>query len=180
MRIETNFTAPVQALAARVVAITWALALALAAATAVLGFEARRLEGETLEARERLADVEARRAEIGPHPPVPGAEKIAALKRRVSTVNALSVTNGRGPVALLALLEALLPRKAWLVSFVHKARDGEVVLVAEARQAELLTRFLLELEKSARFSEVLLLRQTPLGRGGRRTVQFELRLKERA
>ena len=60
---------------------------------------------------------------------------------------------------------------------------GHVVRIdrlAEAGRAEMLTRFLLNLEKSGYFSEVLLTRQSLSKQRGRKRLQFELRLKEKA
>jgi hypothetical protein len=179
MKIETNFTAPVHALAARIALAIWIVALVLAGGIIALWLDGSATRTQIGESTERLAQLEVRRAALGKQPDTPSAVEIAALRGRVATVNALSVTGGRRLVPLLALFEELLPADAWLVTLSHKARDGEVILVAEAAQAEQLTQFLLNLEKSTRFSEVLLSRQTPIGTEGRRAVQFELRLKER-
>jgi hypothetical protein len=179
MKLETNFTAPIRALAVRTALTVWALALVLAIAMVALWVDAAAIRAQREESTDRLAQLEARRGTLGAQPATPSAGEIAALQTRVATVNALSVTGGRQIVALLALFEELLPSDAWLVSLSHKARDGEIVLVAEAAQAEQLTQFLLSLEKSSHFSEVLLSRQTPLVAEGHRGVQFELRLRER-
>lgn len=180
MKIETNFTAPIRALAARAALATWVLALVLGGGAVALALDAAVKEAEVEESRERLAHLEARRAALGETPDLPSAAEIAALRERTATVNALSVTDGRRLTPLLALFEELLPEGAWLASLHYKGREGEIVLVAESERAEQLTEFLLQLERSLRFSEVLLSRQSPVGAKGRRVIQFELRLKERA
>ncbi len=179
MKIETNFIAPVHAWATRTALAIWIVALILIGGTVALWLDGSVTRAQIVESTERLSQLEARRAAVGKQPDTPSPVEVAALRGRVATVNALSVTGGRRLVPLLALFEELLPADAWLVTLSHKARDGEVVLVAEAAQAEQLTQFLLNLEKSTRFAEVLLSRQTPIGTDGRRAVQFELRLKER-
>lgn len=179
MKVETNFADPIRPVALGTALATWVLALVLAAAALALWLDGSATNADVREARARLRQLEARRAELRLPANGPSATDVAALQTRVATVNSLSVTNGRRIVPLLVLFEELLPADAWLVSLSHKARDGEIVLVAEAAQAEQLTQFLLGLEKSARFSEVLLLRQTPLTGEGRHGVQFELRLRER-
>ncbi|MFL6711822.1 MAG: PilN domain-containing protein [Sulfurifustis sp.] len=179
MKVETNFADPIRPIALATTLATWFIAFMLAVAAVVLWLDASSRKADVREATVRLQQLEARRAELRVPANGPSGAEIAALQARVATVNALSVTNGRRIVPLLALFEQLLPADAWVVSLSHKARDGEIVLVAEAPQAEQLTQFLLGLEKSARFAEVLLLRQTPLTGEGRRGVQFELRLRER-
>lgn len=179
MKIQTNFVVPVLPLARGMIAVGTTLALLLVGASIACWSDGLAKNEQIQESLERLAQLEARRAALGERPQLPPGPAMAALRERVASINALSIGNGRRLVPLLALFEELLPADAWLVSLSHKARDGEVILVAEAERAEQLTQFLLNLEKSSRFSEVLLLRQAPFGVEGRRTVQFELRLKER-
>lgn len=179
MKIATNFVPPVQVLATRTAYVAWALALVFLSIAGIFWFDAQVKSEDISELRSRLAQIDARRKAMDVPPEIPSTEELAQLRTRVASVNSLSVTNGRRLVPLLVLFEELLPPPAWLVSLSYKAREGEVVLVAEAPRAEQLTAFLLQLEKSARFSETLLVRQTPLGRDERRTVQFEVRLKER-
>lgn len=179
MKIQTNFVVPVRPLATRLLLAGAALGLLLAAAGTAFWWDGRAKGEQIQESLERLAQLEARRASLGERPVLPPVPAMAALRERVANINAMSVGNGRRLVPLLALFEELLPADAWLVSLNHKVREGEVVVVAEAERAEQLTQFLLNLEKSSRFAEVLLLRQAPFGTEGRRTVQFELRLKER-
>jgi Tfp pilus assembly protein PilN len=85
----------------------------------------------------------------------------------------------RSVFSLLSDIEDLAPDQVWLSTILYRPRAAEVRLVAESESAEALTAFLLRLEKAARFSEVMLARQAHLGARERRTVQFEVRLKER-
>ena len=128
--------------------------------------------------RERLAQLEQRQREIMT-PEKPPAAELQDLKRRVVALNGLSGNRGRPVTTLLADLERWLPDQVWLVSLHDRVKGGEVLIVAEANSVEPLTVFLVRLEQQPRFSEVLLVKQTPQG-AQRRSIQFELRLKERS
>src|SRR5437899_6529418 len=152
MKIETNFVPPIGGLAVRTATAIWVVALVLAGGVVALWVDAAMIQSQLPESTERLQQLEQRRASIAIPANMPSAADIAAMRSRVATANSLSVTGGRRLMPLLVLFEEMLPPDAWLVSASHKAREGEVVLVAEAGQAEELTKFLLNLEKSSRFS----------------------------
>jgi hypothetical protein len=130
--------------------------------------------------QERLADIESRLRERALIEQLPPPEEMAALKRRATAINALADVRGWPASTLLARFEEWLPDDVSLVSLRHRGKDGEVVLVAEAENAELLTGFMNRLEKEPHFSEVLLSRQgAPAhGRDGK-LLQYEMRLRER-
>ena len=58
-----------------------------------------------------------------------------------------------------------------------RSRESDAKLVAEAKQAELLTEFMGQLERSGYFSQVLLTRQTQRTEGAQRAIQFEIQLR---
>lgn len=179
MKITTNFVPSVMRLVLPMAGILWGLVGALMAvglwqAHAVIG-----ARDEIPALRARLAQFEACQRELTtPERPPPVAE-IEDLKRRVAALNALSGSRGRSVTSLLKDIEGWLPDQAWLVSIHDRRKEGEVLMVAESVSVEPLTVFLLRLEQQSRFSEVLLVKQTPQG-AERKTVQFEIRLKERS
>jgi CHAD domain-containing protein len=129
---------------------------------------------------ERLADIESRLRDQALIQALPPPEEMAALRQRVATVNALTELRGWPATALLAQFEEWLPDEVSLVSLRHRIKDGEIVLVAESENADLLTGFMHRLEKEPHFSEVLLSRQgAPAGGRANKLLQYELRLRER-
>jgi hypothetical protein len=180
MKIETTFAPPVKQWARAATVASWATAVVVGLTALALWFNATIARTEARSLDDRIEQLEARRAEQKLPPALPSQAQLQTLQARVAAVNALSVTQGRRLLPLLVLLEELLPADTWLTSVHQSARTGEVVLVAEAEQAEGLTKLLLSLEKSKNFTEVLLVRQMPVGTEGRRHIQFEVRLKERS
>lgn len=129
---------------------------------------------------EHLADIESRLRERALIEQLPLPEEMAALKQRATAINALAGIRGWSSTTLLARMEEWLPDEVSLVSLRHRGKDGEVVLVAEAENAELLTGFMHLLEKEPHFSEVLLSRQGAPAHGrDSKLLQYELRLRER-
>lgn len=178
MKITTNFVVSPKRLARPMAILSWGLAGLAAAAALWLTLAATEARHEIPALRERLAQLEQRQREIAP-PEIPPVAELQALKRRVAELNALSAGHGRTAASLLADLERWLPDQAWLASLHAKTRGGEALIVAESENIETLTAFLLRLEQQPRFSEVLLVKQTPRS-AQRRSVQFEIRLKERS
>lgn len=178
MKIETNFTFAIRPFVNRVRATTVAVVPLLVICGVLVFIDAASRSSAIDETKERLTQLDARRAALGALPPLPSVAELERLKSRVAAINELSVTKGRRIVPLLVVVEELLPSDAWLVRLNYKAREGETVLVAEAERAETLAKLLVNLERSLRFSEVLLVRQAPQGIDGRRSVQFEIRLRE--
>lgn len=178
MRLITNFVHPVGDAASILAAALWAIVLSALATTIGLGVNAYAMRAEIPQLKERLARVELQVREAQTQDP-PSRQQLTALKQRVALLNGL--TGGRGQLfsVLLTRLEPLVPAETYLVSLHYRQRAGETQLVAEAARAEALTRFLLNLEKSDHFSEVLLTRQSLRTARGRKRLQFELRLKEK-
>lgn len=179
MKLITNFVHPVGDAAPILAAASWAVVLIAVASTIALGVNAYSLRGEIPALKERLARVEMQAREAKTEDPPP-REQLAALKRRVALLNGFAGGRGQLFSVLLTRLEPLMPAETYLVSLHYRQRAGETQLVAEAERAEVLTRFLLNLEKSGHFSEVLLTRQSLRTARGRKHLQFELRLKEKS
>lgn len=181
MRIRTNLLQGARPIPVHVVAATaWLLA-------AGLGIAAVALLLDTAELRERRSATEARLAHlqtqktlaVGETAQPPRAE-LEAMARRVQALNALAEVRGLDAAELLVWLEQRLPDDVRLVRLHHRAREGEIHLVAEASAAEPLATFLRELEQEPRFAEVLLARQgTRSVRGRAAAVQFEIRIRHR-
>ena len=178
MKISTNFALSRHRLAPVVAGVIWTVAFAFIVAGVWMLIVAAAVRQELPELRDRLIQLE-RRALPSQAERLPPVAEATALRQRVAAVNARVLARGRPLTAILARLETLLPDQAYLVSMQRRVREGEMLLVAEADSAESLTAFLLKLEKDPWFSEVLLTRQAPQALGGRKVVQFELRVKER-
>lgn len=166
-------------LVAPLAALVWCLGL-LGIGTAVwlvIDASARRAERPALE--ERLAQLQQRVKDIAAPAASPSRAELSATKQRVAAINALGGARGWPAEAMLAKLERLLPERAYLVSVHHQLRDGEVRLIAEATDAEVLTTFLINLEKEPHFTQVLLAKQSQHGSAAGRTVQFDIRVRER-
>jgi Tfp pilus assembly protein PilN len=176
MKLTTSFI-PARANPAPWLAVAGAaLGVLLCVAAFGLIAEARDMAREESVLRERLAEIEARRRAAQAFASLPAPGELAALRERVTALNAMTAGRGAPTPILLAALERLLPDNAWFVSFHHRAREGEVTLVAESADAAPLATFLKRLEAEPRFATVLLTRQSAPSAGG--GVQFELKLKE--
>lgn len=179
MKITASFLAPVPNLVPAWVSALGLMALLLIGTLSWLAVDATAKYRDKTALNDRLTEIESRLRERELIEALPPPEELAALKQRVATLNTLTDARGWPAATLLARLEAWLPEQVLLVSLRHRVKDGEAVLVAEAENAEILTAFLLRLEKEPHFSEVLLSRQgAPASREGK-LLQFELRLKER-
>lgn len=172
MKLDTNFVqSPRGALRAALIGV-WACAVALFAAAGAYAWQAAAKAAELPQLRVRLAALERRAALPVALPP---AAELRALQQRVAALNALAGGPRSALLPTLVELEARLPEPVWLRSVHYVARSGELSLVAEAAAAEPLTQFLLELERSPLYSQVMLVRQTPRDE----SVQFDLRMQVR-
>jgi Tfp pilus assembly protein PilN len=178
MKITTNFVASPTRLVRPLAAVLWGLVGLVVSVALWLAQAAIDARDEIPALRERLAQLEQRQREIAT-PEKPPAAELQDLKQRVAALNALSGNRGRPVTTLLADLERWLPDQVWLVSLHDRVKGGEVLIIVEANSVKPLTVFLVRLEQQPRFSEVLLVKQTPQGTQ-RRSIQFELRLKERS
>lgn len=178
MKLTTNFvTSPVRWVRP-MTTVLWGLTGLAAVLALWLVQAAIEAHHEIPALRERLAQLEQRKRAV-PTTEKPPLTELQDIKRRIAALNALSVNQGRPVITLLTDLEQWLPDPVWLVSLHDRVKNGEVLIVAEAHSVEPLTSFLLRLEQQPRFSEVLLVKQTPRG-AQRHAIQFEIRLKERS
>jgi hypothetical protein len=178
MKISTNFADPVQRAVRPFAAALWLMALASAVGTGWLLGDAAERRAKMPDLQQQLASMTTAGPAVAARP-MPSAQELAQTRDRVAAINAAAQTRGVSPPSLLARLEALLPQKAWLASFHHRAADGEVLLVAAAASAGPLSGFLLALERDPLFEEAMLMREMQPSGSGKGGVQFEIRLKVR-
>ncbi|MGD8712714.1 MAG: PilN domain-containing protein [Thiohalophilus sp.] len=107
----------------------------------------------------------------------PSLSEFRQLQQRIAAINELAGRQGAGLSVMLSRIEELLPDQAYVTSLSYKPADNELLLTIEAPGAEQLTGLLQAAEKSGRFSEVQLSRQSQEKRGNRRVIQFEIRLR---
>jgi hypothetical protein len=186
MRITAHFANTRPRLGVSLAVLAWGAALALFAAAAWLGAEGMRLRDEQPRLELRRSRAAAQLAGAGTLELPPAAE-LAALRERVQALNKVSSLRGWSTPQFLGWLAAQLPEDVYLVSLLHRPREGEALLVAESPSAEALTAFLLRLEREPRFAEVLLakqgarqLNQSGSGQNGgakSSVVQFEIRVR---
>lgn len=179
MKITTNFIGGVQQLTGSIVATMWLMALLVLGALVWLVVDGVGLRSELPELRERLPKLEAAAAAAS-HQELPPEQEMIEIRDRVARLNAITQTRGLTTLALLTKLETLLPGDAVLAGVRHRARDGELVVVAQAANAEILSKLLQRLEEDVQFESVVLARQKEVNDGGRVAVQFEIRAKVRS
>jgi hypothetical protein len=177
MRITANLAVTRPRLALPLAAVLWVSAPVFMASAGWLALSLLEMRSEHPRLEARLARVEEQLAAAGAREPLPPRPELEALRQRVHALNKLSGMRGWSTPQLLGWLGGQLPDNVYLVSLVHKPREGEALLVAESPSAESLTGFLLRLEKEPRFAEVLLSKQGARGTPGAVAVQFEIRVK---
>jgi len=180
MKISTNFVPPVQQAAMPMVVAMWLAALVFAGGAWWLVDETAELRGELPQLRQRLERIETAGSVTATHQLMPSAQELAETRDRIAKINAAAQTRGLPTSALLTELETQLPAEAWLTSFHHRATEGEVLIVASAANADLLSAFLLKLERDPLFEQVMLMRELHPTGPGQAGVQFEIRLKVRS
>lgn len=176
MRISANLLAGRAALALPLAALLWSLAAILAVVALVLVAAALEMRAERPRLEQRLARVDEQLQAASPDNGLPPAAELAAMRARVSALNAYASTRGFGTLRILNWLERHLPDSVYVVSLHHKPREGELLLVAAAPSAEAFTAFLRVIEKEPWVSEVLLSKQAVRGQDGG-GLQFELRVR---
>jgi Tfp pilus assembly protein PilN len=174
MKITTNFAAP----AGRMTPYLAGAFMLLSAVAIVVSFalyiSARQITAEAPDLEERLARYRSREikqpTDLLPH------EKLVDLRMRVQKLNQLTSTTGQTLPLLFSRIEKLIPDGVWIVTLQYRSRENETKLVAEARNAELLTEFMGQLERSGFFSQVLLTRQSQRAED-ENAIQFEIQLR---
>lgn len=136
------------------------------------------LTGQNRELAERHADLQRKLQEQAPQlDNAPSLQAFQQLQQRIAAINELAGRQGAGLSAMLSRMEQLLPEQAYVTTLVYKPAENEMLLTVEAPSAEQLTGLLQAAEKSRRFSEVLLTRQSQEQRRDQRFIQFEIRLR---
>lgn len=178
MKIRTNLLQGHRPFAVHLVAgPAWLLAAALGIGASVLVADTFGLRAGRVELEQHLVRVDTARAGAAATASLPPAAELDAMTRRVAALNALAEVSGLDTAELLLWLEAHLPEDVQLTRLHHRAREGSVLLVAEAWRAEPLAKLLGELEKAPHVDAVLLVRQGTRGVQGRgEMVQFEIRI----
>lgn len=181
MRIKSDLLQGARPVPARAVAsAAWLLAAGLGIAAVALLLDAAELRERRSATEARLAHLQTQKGlAVGETAP-PSRAELEAMARRVLALNAFAEVRGLDAADLLVWLERRLPDDVRLVRLHHRAREGEIHLVAEASAAEPLATFLRALEQEPRFAEVLLARQgTRSVQGRAAAVQFEIRIRHR-
>lgn len=159
----------------------WGLATCLAALGGWLTVDTLATRDELPILTRRLSNLEREhRAAAGSAQLSQTSAELQAMRSRVSRLNTVSIVRGWSSAEVLSWLEAHMSDEVRLVSFHHKAREAEVLLVAEADNAAVLTAFLSRLEKEPKFAEVLLSKQASRTQEAGQSVQFEIKVRLKA
>lgn len=176
MRISANLLGGRAALALPLAALLWSLAAIAVIVALLLAAAALEMRAERPRLEQRLARVEEQLQAASPNHGLPPAAELAAMRERVNALNAYASTRGAGTLRILGWLEGRLPDNVHFVSLHHKPREGELLLVAAAPNAEAFTAFLRTIEKEPWVAEALLSKQAARGPDGG-GLQFELRVR---
>lgn len=179
MKLHTNFVVPAQRAVRPLLVLGWTAVVALAALAAWLVGDGFVLRAELPQLQQR-AQRSATAAQAEAQGALPAEAEMVRTRDRVAKVNAAARSGGLPSAVLLGELETLLPPQAWLTRLHYRAAEGDLRLVAAARNAELLSTFLLRLERSALFEQAMLVREVQPAAAGGSDVQFEIRLKVRS
>jgi type IV pilus assembly protein PilN len=94
-----------------------------------------------------------------------------ALEDQTRVIEKLE-NNRAGPVKMMDAFSQVIPQKAWILSMVDSGSG--ITVDAEAVNEEVISDFMINMEKSACFSEVKLTRITNTGTAGRPKKSFGL------
>jgi hypothetical protein len=180
MKIQTSLISARPYLANVAIVTLAILSVALLVVSLRLVFATQEMRTEEPQLRERLSRLTSQIEGIAARKSLPPIAELDTTRQRVAALNQLISLKGWTTPRLLAWFEASMPDNVYLVSFHHRPRDGEVLLVAESSSAEALTTLLLRMEKESQFSEVLLNRQGIRSGAGASTLQFEVRVRQRS
>ena len=178
MKIKTNFVAGVQPLLAP---LGWAVSLSVILSLAGLLWvilNSITTRNELPELRLKLSKLETVQP-VAERQAIPADRELKQTRAQVTRLNSISQGRGLATLALLSRLEALLPNDTVLVALHHRAKEGELQLLAQGASAELLSKFLQRLEEDAQLESVVLSHQKEVKEGDKVLVQFEIRAKVR-
>lgn len=179
--IQTNFVRRFGGFVPGLLLLSWGIVLAMLILDGLLIVQRENLVQTMPVLQKQIHKLQKRHASLDKQKTqLPPQAKLVALRQRVSVINSIVASKGRSISDILTGLESELPKNAWLVSLHHKRSEGELKLVAASGDVQPLTEFLRRLEADPHFSQALLTQQSH-GRGkAKDTVQFEIRLVERA
>jgi hypothetical protein len=178
MKATTNFSAPRPNLVPSLAMGLGVLALSVLIISIWFVVDAVELKKNKPNLEAQFAKLNSQRSGIAADP-LPSHAELVNLKQRVALINTLSGNLGWPFPVLLAKLEQLLPDYAYLIQIHHKLDTGEIQMTVESESAEILTAFLVRLQKEEHFTEVLLTKQAQRAGQGRKRIQFDLRVKEK-
>jgi hypothetical protein len=178
MRLKTNFSFPLEKLVPLLTGLGWLAAGAGFFLAAVMAAGALQYQRENPGLKEDLEQLQKNPVAQSPQGPMPSADELESLRRRLKDLDSLHAGGGPSVTSLLAGLEAVLPPGARLLSFQQDQVSGEVQLVVEAPGLEELSRFLAALENDGSFSKVTLTKQSQSQGEKGNWIQFSVDLVE--
>ena len=179
MKIETNFSNMPQP------PVRWIVGL-LALIVVLTIFYSVSLGVSSYQYREHSEQLEKRKLKLGEHitamgeikpDSLPDNQEFESFKKNAAVIESLNKNKGMDPSLVLARLEHVLPKAAYLVSVQYQRESGEVMLVAESARTAPLALFLHQLEQDAAFEGVLLLRQLQEGAGNQKRIRYSIKFR---
>jgi hypothetical protein len=178
MKITVSFVRKPRMIRAAI-ALTWSTAVVLGSLGATLLADMLASRAEAPQLAGRVAALQSQERAVS-KPRLPAADQLADMRARVRFLNSVSGVRGWNTSQFLAWLEERLPENVQLLSLHHKARGGEVLLIAESASAAHLTELLQRLEREPAFAEVLLSKQSAQASETAELVRFEIKLRIRS
>lgn len=179
MKIKTNFIDGISSWLLPVFLLTGSGILLLGAVLFWLQWNTAVLKADLPQVTEKLPELERLIAAAGKQE-MPAPAQLREMQVRVAGLNAIPQGRGLSSLQILAKLEALLPDQVVLTAVHHRAKEREVLLLAQANTTEALSQFLLKLERDDQLEAVVLAQQKEVEQSGKSVVQFEIRFKVRA
>jgi ribosomal protein L29 len=179
MKIKTNFVAGVQPLLAPLAIVVWSTAFIVFAGLLWLIFDGIATRKELPGLKQRLTEIEPTLA-VRSKQELPAEHELRQTRQQVARLNAITQSKGLSTLALLAKLESLLPDDTVLAAVHHRAKEGELLLLAQGANAELLSKFLQRLEEDEQLEAVVLTHQKEVKDGEKIVVQFEIHARVRS
>ena len=179
MKIKTNFVAGVQPLLAPLAIVVWSTTLIFCAGLLWLIFDGIATRNELPGLKQQLSEFEAVPTIVAKQG-LPSDRELRQTRKQVARLNAITQSKGLTTLTLLAKLEALLPEDTVLATVHHRAKEGELLILAQGANAELLSKFLQRLEEDTQLESVVLTHQKEVKDGEKIVVQFEIHARVRS
>lgn len=178
MKINTNFISPPGKFAPHLAIMLNLLSVALVLFAIFLWVQVGHLHQQVPALKNSLAQFKSRPGGVADVALPPRAE-LATVKASIASINHLSGAHNGSLLSALVGLEAQLPPDVSLIELSYRRRAGEIQMTADAGRSETVGKLLRDLERSEKFTEVLLVRQAANRGNNSGHIQFELHLKER-